>query len=79
MIDALKTLENDVVTEEVSNKLKRLGKAKVPENKMQAVTAELREEFARSTNMIKQQWLKPSIKCLTKNLAKKLLNLEDPW
>jgi hypothetical protein len=46
MIDALKTLfENDVVNEEVRAQIEEAWEAKVRENK-QAVTAELREEFA---------------------------------
>ena len=46
MIDALKTLsENDVVTEEVRAQIEEAWEGKIRENK-QAVTAELREEFA---------------------------------
>ena len=46
MIDALKTLfENDVVTEEVRAQIEEAWESKIRENK-QAVTAELREEFA---------------------------------
>jgi hypothetical protein len=46
MIDALKTLfENDVVNEEIRAQIEEAWEAKVRENK-QAVTAELREEFA---------------------------------
>ena len=46
MIDALKTLfENDVVTQEVRAQIEEAWEGKIRENK-QAVTAELREEFA---------------------------------
>ena len=46
MIDALKTLfENDVVNEEVRAQIEEAWEGKIRENK-QAVTAELREEFA---------------------------------
>ena len=46
MIDALKTLfENDVVTQEVRAQIEEAWESKIRENK-QAVTAELREEFA---------------------------------
>ena len=42
MIDALKTLENDVVTEEAPRQIEEAWKARF----QQVVTAELREEFA---------------------------------
>ena len=46
MIDALKTLfENDVVSQEVRAQIEEAWEGKIRENK-QAVTAELREEFA---------------------------------
>jgi len=47
MLDALKTLfENDVVSEEVRLEIEEAWEAKIKENKL-AVTAELREEFAK--------------------------------
>lgn len=47
MLDALKTLfENDVVSEDVRAEIEEAWNAKIRENK-QAVTAELREEFAK--------------------------------
>jgi hypothetical protein len=47
MLDALKTLfENDVVSEEVRSQIEEAWDAKVKENRL-AVTAELREEFAK--------------------------------
>ena len=47
MLDALKTLfENDVVSEEVRSEIEEAWNAKIKENR-QAVTAELREEFAK--------------------------------
>ena len=54
MIDALKTLfENDVVSEEVRADIEEAWNAKIKENK-QAVTAELREEFAQKYEHDKQ-------------------------
>ena len=46
MLDALKTLfENDVVSEEVRHEIEEAWNSRIKENR-QAVTAELREEFA---------------------------------
>ena len=54
MLDALKTLfENDVVSEEVRASIEEAWDAKIKENR-QAVTAELREEFAKKYEHDKQ-------------------------
>jgi len=72
MLDALKTLfENDVVSEEVRQSIEEAWEAKITENR-KAVTAELREEFAKKYEHDKQTMVEAIDTMLEERLATEL-------
>ena len=72
MLDALKTLfENDVVSEEVRQSIEEAWEAKITENR-KAVTAELREEFAKKYEHDKGTMVESIDKLLEERLASEL-------
>ena len=72
MLDALKTLfENDVVNEEVRREIEEAWDAKVTENR-RAVTAELREEFAKKYEHDKHTMVEAIDKMLEERLASEI-------
>ena len=72
MLDALKTLfENDVVSEEVRSQIEEAWEAKVKQNR-QAVTAELREEFAQKYEHDKSTMVEAVDKMLEERLSTEL-------
>jgi hypothetical protein len=77
MIDALKTLfENDVVSEEVRAQIEEAWEAKIRENK-QAVTAELREEFASKYEHDKQTMVEAIDKMLEERLSDEIAEFAE--
>ena len=77
MIDALKTLfENDVVNEEVRAQIEEAWEGKIRENK-QAVTAELREEFAQKYEHDKATMVEAIDKMLSDRLAEEIAEFAD--
>ena len=77
MIDALKTLfENDVVTEEVRAQIEEAWESKIRENK-QAVTAELREEFAQKYEHDKQTMVEAIDKMLDDRLSSEIAEFAE--
>ena len=77
MLDALKTLfENDVVSEEVRTQIEEAWEAKVRENKM-AVTAELREEFAKKYEHDKSTMVEAIDKMLDERLAEEIAEFAE--
>jgi len=77
MIDALKTLfENDVVSQEVRAQIEEAWEAKIRENK-QAVTAELREEFAKKYEHDKSTMVEAIDKMLDEKLAEEIAEFAD--
>ena len=72
MLEALKTLfENDVVNEEVRREIEEAWDAKVTENR-RAVTAELREEFAKKYEHDKHTMVEAIDKMLEERLASEI-------
>ena len=62
MLEALKSLfENNAISEEIRADIQKAWDTQIAENKLN-VTAELREEFHKSTNTIKLLWLRQSTK-----------------
>ena len=77
MIDALKTLfENDVVSQEVRAQIEEAWEAKIRENK-QAVTAELREEFAKKYEHDKATMVEAIDKMLDEKLAEEIAEFAE--
>jgi len=77
MIDALKTLfENDVVSQEVRAQIEEAWEGKIRENK-QAVTAELREEFAQKYEHDKQTMVEAIDKMLDDRLASEIAEFAE--
>ena len=77
MIDALKTLfENDVVTEEVRAQIEEAWEGKIRENK-QAVTAELREEFAQKYEHDKATMVEATDTMLNDRLASEIAEFAE--
>jgi len=75
MLDALKTLfENDVVSEEVRSQIEEAWDAKVKENRL-AVTAELREEFAKKYEHDKSTMVEAIDSMLGERLTSELKSL----
>ena len=73
MLDALKTLfENDVVSAEVRQEIEEAWNTKVKENR-QAVTAELREEFAQKYEHDKSVMVEAIDKMLGEKLAEEII------
>jgi hypothetical protein len=72
MLDALKTLfENDVVSEDVRREIEEAWEGKIKENRL-AVTAELREEFAKKYEHDKSVMVESIDKLLEERLASEL-------
>jgi adenosyl cobinamide kinase/adenosyl cobinamide phosphate guanylyltransferase len=77
MLDALKTLfENDVVSEEVRTSIEEAWEAKIKENK-QAVTAELREEFAKKYEHDKSVMVDAVDAMISERLAEEISEFAD--
>ena len=77
MLDALKTLfENDVVSEEVRNEIEEAWNAKIKENR-QAVTAELREEFAQKYEHDKNVMVEAIEQMLEERLSTEIAEFAD--
>jgi hypothetical protein len=77
MIDALKTLfENDVVSEEVRHQIEEAWNSKVKENR-QAVTAELREEFAQKYEHDKSVMVEAIDQMMSERLAAEIEEFAD--
>ena len=77
MLDALKTLfENDVVSEEVRSEIEEAWNSKIKENK-QAVTAELREEFAQKYEHDKSTMVEAIDQMLAERLEVELQEFAD--
>ncbi len=77
MLDALKTLfENNVVSEEVKNEIQEAWDAKVKENRL-AVTAELREEFAKKYEHDKAVMVEAIESMLEERLSAEMAELKE--
>jgi hypothetical protein len=77
MLDALKTLfENDVVSEEVRVSIEEAWEAKIKENK-QAVTAELREEFAKKYEHDKSVMVEAVDAMISERLAEEIAEFAE--
>ena len=77
MLDALKTLfENDVVSEDVRAEIEEAWNAKIKENK-QAVTAELREEFAQKYEHDKSVMVEAIDAMISERLAAEIEEFAD--
>tara|TARA_E500000081_G_scaffold128836_1_gene137408 strand:+ start:642 stop:1733 length:1092 start_codon:yes stop_codon:yes gene_type:complete len=77
MLDALKTLfENDVVSAEVRQEIEEAWNTKVKENR-QAVTAELREEFAQKYEHDKSVMVEAIDKMLGEKLAEEIAEFQE--
>jgi hypothetical protein len=77
MLDALKTLfENDVVSEEVRAQIEEAWQTRVRENR-QAVTAELREEFAQKYEHDKATMVEAIDAMLSERLASEIQEFAD--
>jgi hypothetical protein len=77
MLDALKTLfENDVVSEEVRAQIEEAWQSRVRENR-QAVTAELREEFAQKYEHDKSSMVEAIDAMLSERLASEIQEFAD--
>jgi hypothetical protein len=77
MLDALKTLfENDVVSEEVRTQIEEAWDAKIKENR-QAVTAELREEFAQKYEHDKATMVEAIDTMVSERLASEIEEFAD--
>ena len=77
MLDALKTLfENDVVSEEVRHEIEEAWNSRIKENR-QAVTAELREEFAQKYEHDKSTMVEAIDSMVTERLASEIEEFAD--
>jgi DNA repair exonuclease SbcCD ATPase subunit len=77
MLDALKTLfENDVVSEEVRASIEEAWESKIKENR-QAVTAELREEFAKKYEHDKSTMVEAIDTMISERLASEIAEFAD--
>ena len=77
MLDALKTLfENNVVSEEIRADIEEAWNAKIQENR-QAVTAELREEFAQKYEHDKQTMVEAIDSLVSEKLAEEIAEFQD--
>lgn len=77
MLDALKTLfENDVVSEEVRASIEEAWESRIKENR-QAVTAELREEFARKYEHDKQTMVEAIDSMISERLATEIAEFAE--
>ena len=77
MLEALKSLfENNVLSEEVRSELEEAWNAKVKENRL-AVTAELREEFARKYEHDKNTMVEAIDSLITEGLAKEIEEFQE--
>jgi hypothetical protein len=77
MLEALKTLfENDVVSEDVRAEIEEAWNAKIRENK-QAVTAELREEFAKKYEHDKSTMVEAIDAMISERLAEEIAEFAD--
>jgi hypothetical protein len=77
MLDALKTLfENDVVSEEVRVSIEEAWESRIKENR-QAVTAELREEFAKKYEHDKSTMVEAIDKMVSERLAEEISEFAD--
>jgi hypothetical protein len=77
MLDALKTLfENDVVSEEVRSEIEEAWNNKIKENR-QAVTAELREEFAKKYEHDKSTMVEAVDTLVSERLAEEIAEFAE--
>tara|TARA_B100000497_G_scaffold125633_1_gene162502 strand:- start:1030 stop:2124 length:1095 start_codon:yes stop_codon:yes gene_type:complete len=77
MLDALKTLfENDVVSEEVRHEIEEAWNSRIKENR-QAVTAELREEFAQKYEHDKSTMVEAIDSMVSERLASEIEEFAD--
>lgn len=77
MLDALKTLfENDVVSAEVRQEIEEAWNSKIKENR-QAVTAELREEFAQKYEHDKSVMVEAIDTMLSEKLAEEIAEFQE--
>ena len=77
MIDALKSLfENTAISEEVRSEIEEAWNAKVNENRL-AVTAELREEFAKKYEHDKTTMVEAVDALVTEKLAEEIAEFQD--